>query len=134
MARTPLFSLVGTLELVREAAPAEALEHLDPLLTTADTCVISLRDVLEDVLLFNTSDASNGSRPIVDADLRQVVRDTTTVGSSRYAGPDTSFDGSGGATQYDRAAIALEIEDRPPSDWRARFSAAGLQRCGDVCQ
>lgn len=84
---------------------------------------------LEDVLLFNTSDASNGSRPVVDADLRKVVRDTILVGSSRYVGRDAAGDSSNGdAHQNDRAAITLEIEDRPAQDWRARFSAAGLQR------
>ncbi|GAA5859966.1 hypothetical protein JCM8547_003037 [Rhodosporidiobolus lusitaniae] len=51
--RTPLFGIGSYLEIAREVGDPKALASINPLLSMADVCVTSLRDILDSVLSFS---------------------------------------------------------------------------------
>ncbi|GAA6005291.1 hypothetical protein JCM10207_002928 [Rhodosporidiobolus poonsookiae] len=50
--RTPMFAIAGNLELIRAMSEPSTLDTISPLIDVAETCLATLRDVLDDTLEF----------------------------------------------------------------------------------
>ena len=121
--------MTSSLETLREQTPADARATLDPLLSTAETCLNSLRAVLENVLEFNKAHIDGLGNPTsqLEVDLATLTSDVCVVGSTRYVARD-DMEGADDIATQSSAPVTLEIEDRPASDWIVETSPAGLQR------
>lgn len=64
--RTPLFALGSQLELIRTMMDPAALATISPLLDIAETCLTSLREILDDTLEYTKLSLTNGQAPRKD--------------------------------------------------------------------
>ncbi|ORY90859.1 hypothetical protein BCR35DRAFT_299466 [Leucosporidium creatinivorum] len=78
--RTPLHGIGSQVELIRAVCPKPALKAIEPLLSVADVCVSSLREILDDTLEFSKMSNSvndETSRPpaFTEVDLENLVEE-----------------------------------------------------------
>lgn len=156
--RTPLHGINSQVELIREFSTPSQLRRIGPLLDTADVCLESLRDVLDDTLDFaKLSQHSSPSRAreahlrsLVKADLEQVVEEVQKAvwvrkrrvdmvkddGAPLHGVAGTPMNGHGTRSTSSHGAmpaptrvdLVLEVQDRV-GGWKAWVDVGGLKRC-----
>ncbi|GAA5903432.1 hypothetical protein JCM6882_006547 [Rhodosporidiobolus microsporus] len=133
--RTPIFAIAGNIDLVRQLTCAQALEKIAPLLDVAETCLGTLKDVLDDCLeyskLSNSSNQRLGASPDVVPPLKltrcTIMKLVTDVIKScwskekRYAEMMDRKDGGG---------VAIVLESHFAPNVEALCDVGGLKRIG----
>ncbi|KAH8922496.1 hypothetical protein BT69DRAFT_1334648 [Atractiella rhizophila] len=137
--RSPLYSIVGQLELIRMACPPELLTKIDPLLSAAFVCGETLGQLLEDVLDYGklsnaTDDDSKAKAPLrtlttVDlAALAEEVARGSWMRKRKSEAVSVDAEGPKNASELPNDVdIILEVEDRK-GGWLADVDVAGLKR------
>ncbi|GAA5866559.1 hypothetical protein JCM8547_005459 [Rhodosporidiobolus lusitaniae] len=139
--RTPCHGVNSQLELIREFASPKELVHLAPLIDAAETCIESLRDVLDDTLDFskltNVSAAEAADlarRAQVPSDLASLVENvlkSTWVRKQRtdLVNMDVRKAGAGGGNgeEEPKVSLVLEMEERK-GGWDVMVDVGGLKR------
>ncbi|BGO88755.1 hypothetical protein NBRC10512_005203 [Rhodotorula toruloides] len=86
--RTPLFALGSQLELIRTMVDPIALTTITPLLDVAETCLTSLREILDDTLDYTKLSLSNGQpsrkdTTLCELDLQSLIVDVVKSCASK---------------------------------------------------
>lgn len=130
------------IELIREFASPEELRKLAPLLDTADVCLESLSDVLNDTLDFSKLSQTLSTSPEEQAEYRrrafavsdldslvEGVTKSTWVRKQRVDAVTADLSRAGGAVGSEKKVdLVLEVEERRGS-WKAMVDVGGLKRC-----
>lgn len=136
--RTPLHGCNSQIELIREFASPEELRKLAPLLDTADVCLESLSDVLNDTLDFSKlsqtlstsaeEQAEYRRRAFVVSALDQLVEGVTKSTWVRKQRVDAVTADLAKVDEGDKKVdLVLELEDRA-GGWQAMIDVGGLKR------
>ncbi|KAK4701012.1 hypothetical protein P7C70_g5222, partial [Phenoliferia sp. Uapishka_3] len=135
--RTPLHSIGSQIELIREVSSPSTLVKLKPLLDTADVCIASLREVLDDTLEFAKMSNQVGStaeaeRHLTPVSLERLVEEVAKSSWTRtrqnadiISGGDSIKLGMTGAGE--KVDVILEV-DRRFDDWLAMVDVGGMKR------
>ncbi|GAA6039138.1 hypothetical protein JCM8097_005344 [Rhodosporidiobolus ruineniae] len=134
--RTPCHGVNSQIELIREFASPHELRRIAPLLDAADTCLESLRDVLDDTLDF--SKLTNASpeeaaelarRALVPADLESLAEGVMRSTWVRKQRSDLVTADVRHAVQADptKVKLVLEVEERK-GGWGVLVDVGGLKR------
>ncbi|KAG0655942.1 hypothetical protein C6P46_000524 [Rhodotorula mucilaginosa] len=122
--RTPIFAIGSQLELIRDLAEPEAMTTIGPLLDVAETCLTSLREILDDTLdytkLSNRGGDVTAALASVDLDalLVDVVRSCWTK-SRRLATIHKD---------YSPDKLDVVFKSTLPAGLRAKVDVGGLKR------
>ncbi|GAA5978931.1 hypothetical protein JCM10908_002741 [Rhodotorula pacifica] len=122
--RTPIFAIGSQLELIRDLAEPEALNTIGPLLDVAETCLTSLREILDDTLdytkLNNRTGDAVAAAAFVDLDslLVDVVRSCWTK-SRRLATIHK---------EYNPDKLDVVYKSSLPAGLKASVDVGGLKR------
>lgn len=116
--RTPIHGARSNLELIREFATPQELDRLSPLLLASETCLDSLRDVLDDVLEFAkfSNDRENQEefqharkQSLRHANLERVVEDAICATWVRSKRVDIVNEGQ--ATPLTKVDVVLVVQE-----------------------
>ncbi|GAA5903441.1 hypothetical protein JCM6882_006549 [Rhodosporidiobolus microsporus] len=130
--RTPIFAIAGNLDLVRQLTGPATLEKVSPLLDVAETCLGTLKDVLDDCLEYSklSSQGVESSPDVVPplkltrcniVELFADVIKSCWSKEKRYAEMMDRKDGDG---------VAVLLESHLPPDMEAMCDIGGLKRIG----
>ncbi|ORY74544.1 hypothetical protein BCR35DRAFT_306686 [Leucosporidium creatinivorum] len=143
--RTPLHGINSQVELIREFSTPGQLRRLAPLLDTAEVCLESLRDVLDDTLDFAKLTSSSTSeeerqrahaRAVTPTNLEQLLEDVSKATWVRKKRTDlvtadvgTPKDGSAQQprTPSPQVDLILEVENRA-AGWTGLFDLGATKR------
>ncbi|GAA5933802.1 hybrid sensor histidine kinase/response regulator [Sporobolomyces koalae] len=138
--RTPLHGINSQFELIREFATPQQLLKLAPLLDTADVCLESLRQILDDTLDFSKL-SNNSPEEIADAQKRSLARNNLEtlaedvskavwVRKKRVDLVSADAAGSNGKSIDETGAkvdVVLEVQERK-GGWGVWVDAGGMKR------
>ncbi|KWU45832.1 hypothetical protein RHOSPDRAFT_16030 [Rhodotorula sp. JG-1b] len=122
--RTPIFAIGSQLELIRDLAEPEAMTTIGPLLDVAETCLTSLREILDDTLDYTKLNNRGGDVTAavasvdLDALLVDVVRSCWTK-SRRLATIHK---------EYSPDQLDVVFKSTLPAGLRANVDVGGLKR------
>ncbi|GAA5926102.1 hypothetical protein JCM3775_005204 [Rhodotorula graminis] len=136
--RTPLHGCNSQIELIREFASPDELRKLAPLLDTADVCLESLSDVLNDTLDFSKLSQSLSTSPEEQAEYRRrafVVSDlgalvegvTKSTWVRKQRVDAVTADLAKLVEGEKKVDLVLELEERA-GGWQAMIDVGGLKR------
>lgn len=130
---TALHGICSQVELIRECSSPSQLVTLAPLLDTAEVCLESLRDVLDDTLNYaklTTTRVKTNKKLLAVADLDQIVEDVakaTWVRKRRVDIVSADVAGSKTGPESINVDLILDIEARHEG-WAAKVDKGGLKR------
>ncbi|GAA5903437.1 hypothetical protein JCM6882_006548 [Rhodosporidiobolus microsporus] len=133
--RTPIFAIAGNLDLVRQLTDPSALEKIAPLLDVAETCLGTLKDVLDDCLEYSKLSNSSTQRiespsevgppvKLTRCNILTLVTDVIKTCWSKGKRLAEMMD------RQDGEGVSILLESHLPPDLEAMCDVGGLKRIG----
>lgn len=131
--RTPLHGVASNVELIRAMSEPAHLRIIEPFLDVADVCINSLREVIDDTLLFsklshNTDDA-NRQAVLTECDLENLVEDVFKGCYARHNQTLKAISDKPDTIKEQKVQLILESKGRI----KALVDVGGLKRGETKC-
>lgn len=128
--RTPLLGVASNVELIRAMSDSAHLRIIEPFLDVADVCINSLREVIDDTLLFSklshSTNASDRKAALTECDLENLVEDVFKGCYARHNQTLKAITDKPDSIKDQKVKLVLETRGRI----QARVDVGGFKRGG----